>query len=170
MKSIQVVFVSLIVCLVTACSMQTAPQPEWTGQQAPATRLFMLNGDQVLLESLQGHQTIVLFWAQWCRRSQRIIRQLNGLVDTLRTQGRDINMVAVSVDKAEDLSKVQETIHEAGLTNMDHAFSGNEAADEAYMAFGAQSLPMVYVVNSSGMVVAQSDDFDVIRQAFGIAK
>jgi hypothetical protein len=72
--------------------------------------------------------------------------------------------LAASLDKPADLEKVQDRIKYSRLTNVEHAFSGNEGDDEAALAFRVERLPAMFVVDKNGIIRGASGDLDDIEQ------
>jgi thiol-disulfide isomerase/thioredoxin len=112
----------------------------------------MMDGSEVGLINLQGKKVVLLFWAAWCSASRPVHEDLN---DLARKYGgrRDVEFIAVSIDKAEDLQKLQDRIRAGKFFDVKQAFSGNEHLDEAYRAFRVDTLPTVFFIDENGTVV-----------------
>jgi len=161
MPRMKLLLASLLFLLLTAC----APTQglHLVGQPAPYTRLTMLDGRYVPLESFKGRTTVLVFWAEWCTSSSPVMRRLNEYAQTFRGR-EDVAFVAVSLDRAEDIGKVKERIMYQRLDGFQHAFSGNEGQDEAFMAFSGSTMPYILVIGPDGRVVATDDSDGFVRE------
>jgi len=65
--------------------------------------------------------------------------------------------VAASIDSLDKEHNVRGRIKFDQRDYIKHAFSGNDYHDEAYMAFGANEVPMVYVIDPDGKIAAYGD-------------
>ena len=149
-----------VVAMCSACASSGGNQ--FVGKPAPATRFSMLSGEYLPIEAFRGKTTVLIFWAQWCTASSPVMKRLNELSQRVKNSGSVI-FLAVSVDKSEDETKVRERITYQQLGGFQHAYSGNEVYDEAYMAFEGRELPYVIIVDPAGKVVraGNSDGFVV---------
>ena len=159
LRNVCIVLVSLAF---SACSSGRL-NPPLVGRQAPLIQLYQLDGDQTTLNSYRGKTVVLLFWAQWCSRSQRIVRELNAFARDNRTRA---TVVGINIDKADKLGDLKTLIEETPLKAIDHYFSGNDIYDEAYVAFDIGEIPTVLILNPEGRVVAQGTSFDVVREYF----
>lgn len=155
--------VVMMVCFALSACATSARTPVLVGRKAPLVQLYKVDGDQVSISEYRGKTVVLLFWAQWCSRSQRTIRQLN---DFARGNAHRAVVVAVDIDKADKLEELKSLIANVPLKMVDHYFSGNEIYDEAYVAFNAGEIPSVYILSPEGMVVAQGTNIDVVREYF----
>ena len=155
----------LMVCFVLSACSAGRHTPELVGRRAPLVMLYTLDGEQVPLSVYRGKTVVVLFWAQWCSRSQRIIRELNTFA---RNNPSLATVVGINIDKADKLGDLKSLIAEAGLKSIDHHFSGNEIYDEAYVAFDIGEIPTVLVLNTEGLVVAQGHSIDTVQDYFKV--
>ncbi len=148
-------FMSLVGCGASSVSVGK----QFLNKPAPYAKFTMLDGDLVSLEEIKGKDVVIAFWATWCHRSTPVMEKLNRYA--LRFKGRnDVVFLAVSVDKAEKLSKVNERAEYLG--GFRHAFSGNEAYDEAWQAFQGTDLPYIIVMDKTGRVVDVGDTEEVV--------
>ena len=157
--------VCLALCL-AACSAGSKGKPELVGNQAPYVRLVALDGAPHVLEEYKGRTIVLIFWAQWCHRSNQSIARLNSLAERLK-RSRDLAFVAVSVDKAEDFEKLKNKISINSLSSFDHFFSGNEGNDEAFVSFGGGELPLIFIIDPRGSVVATGGHDEFVFEYFG---
>ncbi len=162
-------FLVLTICFgLMGCSGQSKlKNEELIGKFAPYTRLTMLDGEWVALQDYKGKTTVMVFWATWCNKSRKALNKINAFAKSLPA-GNDGQFFAISVDKSEKLQEVKERLNSTDLSAFVPAFSGNESADEAYQAFGGESLPYIVVINKAGKVVAAGNDDAPIYQAFNV--
>ncbi len=156
-KLIAVLFVVL-----TSCSSLSPQTREMVGRPAPFVRLTMLDGDYVPLNAFRGKKVMLLFWASWCRYSRRAIHKFN---QAAGEAGRgNAKFIAVSVDKHSDYEPVLKFIEEHDLRAVEHAFSGNDFRDEAYLAFHLTTAPVFVVIDENGKVLDAGHSIAVIRR------
>jgi thiol-disulfide isomerase/thioredoxin len=132
----------------SACSGHQPLKPE-TRAPVHYARLVLLDGSTHILSEFLQSDTVVFFWASWCPKSRREISRLEELLRWARKAGIRLNAIAVALDKNQDLEKVKEYIHSAGLGSLQHSFSGNEHYDEAFLTFGGDEVPQLYLVEAS---------------------
>ena len=161
-KNIRMFTATLLCAILGACSAST-PTSTLVGKSAPLAHFYTLDGSQISLDSYRENTVVLVFWAQWCSRSQRIIRQIAEFADT---KPAGVSVVAVDIDKVEKLDALKALIKEAELQSIDHMFSGNDVYDEAYAAFGVGEVPTVFIITSEGRIVAHGTNFDVISEYF----
>jgi len=124
-----------------------------------------MNGGTVSLEQFRGRTTILFFWAQWCTSSSSVMTELNQYLQGIGDR-KDLTFLAISVDKNEDLPKLIERIKYQKMDGFQHCFSGNAEYDQAFMAYGTGELPLIVVINPKGVIVAQGDDPQVVKDYF----
>jgi hypothetical protein len=135
-------------------------------QSPPYTSFYMLEGDRLVLEHLRGKNVVVLFWANSCNQSHTVVNELNAYAKRNASR-KDIVFLAVSIDKAEDLPKLQDRITYGKLDGLQHSYSGNGVYDEAKVAFGVDSLPALFVLDPNGKVVAAGTSLSVVQRVLG---
>jgi peroxiredoxin len=161
-----VIRISVVVCLLAvlnACSISGGTS-SLVGKPAPFTHFIMLDGSTLTLEELRGKNVVVAFWATSCTFSGAMMDRLNDYIQTHK-QEKNLEVIAVSVDKSENFPKVKERLDAGGMNAMRHSFSGNDVQDEAYMAFDVGSLPSFYVINPQGVVTASGGSEDTVIDA-----
>jgi peroxiredoxin len=155
------IYISLVV--LAGCSVGTS-SPAMIGKPAPLVQLYKIDGDQFTLDEYEGQPVVLLFWAQWCSRSRSFIEDLRDAAPALKSKG--IAILAVDIDKQEKFADLQAMIRDRQLGSFDHAFSGNDIYDQAFIAFGSGEVPTVFILNSSHRIVAQGSSFDVVAEKF----
>ncbi len=122
---------------------------------SPYGRFIMLNGEQKTLSDFRGRPLVLMFWATTCGFSRGAIEDFNELASQYGQQPNGPVFLAVSIDKLDALGRLQERINSRKLVNTEHAFSGNDIYDEAYMSFNVGSIPRIYVIDSQGIIVSE---------------
>ena len=158
------VFFILICCAVSGCTSNVAGKVP-VGKLAPYTNVTLMNGETVPIEQFKGKTTVLLFWAQWCTHSGPVMAELNEYLQGLNHR-KDVKFLAISVDKNEDLPKLQERIKYQSMDGFQHCFSGNAEYDQAFMAFGTGELPLIVVIDPKGVIVAEGSDPQIVKDYF----
>jgi thiol-disulfide isomerase/thioredoxin len=156
-----VIAATLLLFASTGCS-RIARKGIDPGQPAPYARIILLDGEQRTLEQYRGRPLVLLFWGTWCRNSRAAAEELNQLAARYSSHA---SFVAVSLDRPSDIGALRNRIATARLFNLTHAFSGNEAYDEAYQAFGVGTIPLVVVLDARGTIVLVDDDASQVERA-----
>jgi len=111
------------------------------------------SGVPVKLSSLRGKYVLVDFWASWCHpcraENPRLVNSFN------KYKGKNFTVLGVSLDRPNDREKWLQAIHDDGLawTNVSDLAFWNNAAAQLY---GVHSIPHNYLVDPSGMIIAQN--------------
>lgn len=110
-------------------------------------------GVPVKLSSFRGKYVLIDFWASWClpcrADNPMLVKAFNKYKD------KNFTVLGVSLDRPNDREKWLKAIHDDGLvwTNVsDLAFWNNAAA----RLYGVHSIPYNYLVDPSGMIIAQN--------------
>ena len=148
---VQVVVVTVAFIALSGCSPLPPSAYEMVDKHAPMTRLTLLEGGDLPLEAFEGKHTALMFWATWCGHSKARMEEFAELAAEYSAR-RNVAFVAVSVDRADDLDKLRARIQSDGLGKITHMFSGNDVADEAFLAFKGESLPYIIVLDPNGRV------------------
>ena len=162
MKKIFLSVILLLSLLSTGCS-SLSPQTEaLIGKPAPFTRLSLLDDEYVSLNRYRGKTLILIFWASWCSHSKSLMEDLNDYIHEHPNHRAEI--IAVSVDKMDNLTKLRNMIYLQGYDKIKHAFSGNGTHDEAFLSFRLVSVPTVIVISPKGIVLEASNSFSTVRR------
>lgn len=129
---------------------------------APFTRFQLLNGEYVPLVAFEKKIVAILFWGSWCRHSRKALPAFAEIAHEVAGNG-DIQFLAVSVDGESDADEVLALTRELPKGNLQHAFSGNEGQDEAFIAFQGKSVPLLFVIDEAGTVVAKGRSASVLE-------
>lgn len=155
----------LFICAVLG-SCASAASSKIVGQVAPPVQFTMLDGTIRSLDEFRGKNVVVVFWATSCNVSQPVLADLDTLVEK-DGKRKNVVVIAVSVDKADAVEKVKDRVTYSGISRLLHSFSGNDIYDQAYIAFDVGSLPSVFVVDPSGLVLAGGSGIGVVNDTLG---
>ena len=161
-KSLFKIFVPLVL-VICGCSGQSKMIN--SGQKAPLTRFALMDGSVHSTEEYLGKHLLLVFWATNCSKSKST---LNDVAYWQRNFGRKVGVhsVAISIDKQEAESRVQELYANPKLQYIDHAFSGNDIYDEAYIAYDVGEVPTLVLIDPKGKIIATGDSLDVLSDRF----
>jgi thiol-disulfide isomerase/thioredoxin len=152
-----------ILCFLFACA--SNPAAVLVGKYAPYTQVTLLGGEEQLIDEYQGKPLVLVFWATWCSKSRSVLPRVEQVARRLKAKNQ-VNFLAVSLDKAKDIAALRGFIKTEKLQSFKHAFSGNEYFDQAYMAFRADRVPTIVIIDAQGKVVATGDDETVVEEYF----
>lgn len=159
-------FIVLLFAII-GCAAKPSPYKASVGQKAPYTNLTLMDGNQIPLSSYLGKNVVLMLWATWCHNSRPQLEEYNALA--AKYAGRpDMVFLAVSLDKNEKLSEVQDRITYKKLGALQHCFSGNAEYDEANINFGSGELPQFVVIDKTGQVIGEGDSVEVIKLALAL--
>lgn len=157
LKYFRIWFVSIFVSLM----LTTQANALSVGDYIKIDRLLLIEGQQLNPADLKGKYLVVQVWATWCPYCRRQNVNLQELVR--RTQGGNLLVIGLSVDKAEDtvLNYVKQS---------DINFPVAMMTPELDRAIGKRrGIPELYVIDPSGRVVqkdtGQMVDLDVFELA-----
>lgn len=162
-KSILRIFICAALFFVCGCASTGPTSKLQVGEQAPFTKFTKLDGNFLLLDELKGKTVIVVFWASWCNYSRPALVRINDYVKSKLHQD-NVVVLAVSVDKASDFQRLLDTINYQHLDNVVHCYSGNDVYDEAFMAFDADNLPHIYIIDPAGNLVGEGHSDSVVYE------
>ncbi len=142
----------LIFCLlVSGCASLSDQAKALVGHEAPQSRLMLLSGEHIALNSLLGKEVALLFWATWCPHSRAGIEEFAALARRYKDNPK-LEFYAVSVDSNDAYEELQNRIRLQNLKQMTHVFSGNDVQDEAFLAFHGERLPYAVFIDEAGVV------------------
>jgi len=167
---------SSLLCIFAALSFAFSGCMELKGKEllgvpAPEARLMFFDGSEVPLSSYQGKNIVLLFWATWCTHSKTVVERYEALARHY-SQRRDIEFIAVSVDKNEDFGALKDRIKEQELHSMTHIFSGNDALDDAFVNLNGKHIPYLVFIDRRGVVqfvdtdIAPLEEYMAMRFGF----
>ena len=154
--------VAVLAALSFGCSSMSEQTEALIGKTAPYTRLTMIDGSYLPLSNFRGKTLVLAFWATYCSHSKGMINDLKEYVKNHNNPG--VEYIAVSLDDALGFETLQNMIQLQGLDVLRHAYSGNEARDEAFLAFKLTSIPMIVVIGPDGEVKSIGRSVRVVRR------
>jgi thiol-disulfide isomerase/thioredoxin len=109
-------------------------------------------GTQITLQDFSGRTILVNFWATWCGPCER---EMPSLADLQSKKGSDdFQVVAISVDAAEDKAYARERLDELSGGVLDFYFAPPEAWDIVYDS-GARGFPTTVIYDEASMEIAR---------------
>ena len=153
----------LLVLIITGCSGQS--NTVLAGEKAPFTRFLLLDGNFKTTENYKGKNLLLVFWATTCPHSQSVMEDV---ASWERQYGRKYNVksVAINIDKSSKEDRVKEVYSNPALSYIEHAYSGNDIYDEAYIAYDVGETPTLVLIDPYGKIIGSGDTMDVLRDAF----
>ncbi len=152
----------LTVLVPPGASAQVAPAPAGTAEvvsryglrpvepAVPALELDLprLGGGKLALSELAGRWVVLTFWATWCGPCRSEMPSLERL--HLNRDGAGVSVLGISVDRTASMAERFVDEYSLTFTNLwDHR---GRAAD----AYRARSIPLTYLIEPGGYVVAMS--------------
>lgn len=128
-------------------------EPAIAGKRAPAFRVTDLSGRPVTLDHFQGKVVLLNVWATWCAPCREEMPSMQRLYQEM--QGKDFEMVAVSVDDAVDGAVPKDALDkfaaELGLSfPMYH--STPDSPDDIQKAYQTTGVPESFLIGKDGII------------------
>ena len=124
--------------------------PAEVGTVAPEFSAPNPQGKSVSLKASLGKVTIVDFWASWCNPCRLENPNVVALYNEFHAKG--LNIISVSLDK--DAAKWKEAIAKDKLS-WTQVSNLKDFEDPIAVAYGVNSIPSVFVLDSKGTIVAK---------------
>jgi thiol-disulfide isomerase/thioredoxin len=118
------------------------------GQPAPATTFELLDGGSTTLDEYAGQPVLINFWASTCAPC---IEEMPALEDAHQLHGVTIQFLGVDVSESVDNGR--KMVERTGVTYL----QARDPRGELTRAYGGLGLPLTVVVDSDGIVMAQSN-------------
>lgn len=151
-------FFLLGIIFLTACS---SAEVGVIPRKAPSIILFDSQGDTFGVSQVKGKKTVLLFFAQWCSASRRLLENLGPYLES-NPNGK-ANLVLVSIDRENDFDKTKELLAKDHLDHLQLAFSGNGVMDQAYLALDGEVIPSFYVFEN-GTIIDGGHSLGVLKR------
>lgn len=116
------------------------------GKPAPNASFLKPDGSKVSLADFRGKPVLLNLWATWCAPC---VTEMP-LLDTLAGQKKDVQVLTVSQDKAEDGKKVHAFFAEKKFAHLQPYLDPDSALMDAFIA---QSLPTTVLFDKDGKEV-----------------
>lgn len=143
----------LAVSLLSGCYGFSDKTLAFVDNHAPYTRIRMVDGAYLPLESFSGKTLVLGFWGTWCPFSVSEVRKFDEYAEQYADRS-DLAFVAVNLDEEVDKSMFEDEVMASKLNSVKHAFSGASDEDEAFLAFRLASVPAYIVIDPVGTVKA----------------
>lgn len=124
--------------------------------QLPNITIKDINGKQVNMRQLSqsGKPMIISFFASWCKPCMRELNAINDVYEEWQEE-YGVQVVAVSIDRAQDQEKVKPLVDGNGWDFMVLL----DADNEFKRAMQVQNIPHVFVVDKNGTIVEQHNGY-----------
>ncbi|HDP75500.1 MAG TPA: TlpA family protein disulfide reductase [Bacteroidales bacterium] len=147
----------LIISMMTTL-LQGYSQEITIGQIAPDIIGYSPNGEEFKLSSLRGKLVLVDFWSSWCspcRKENPILAEVyKNYKDACFTNGNGFAIFSVSLDLKRD--NWVNAIADDKLAWPYHVSDLKGWRSEVAKAYSVNAIPMNFLVDSSGVVVAKN--------------
>jgi thiol-disulfide isomerase/thioredoxin len=154
----KILFKYLLIISVMTTTLQGYSQEITIGQIAPEISGNSPNGEEFKLTSLRGKLVLVDFWASWCspcRKENPVLAEVyNKYKDACFTNGNGFEIFSVSLDLKRD--NWVNAIADDKLVWPYHVSDLKGWRSEAAKAYNVSAIPMNFLVDSSGVVVAKN--------------
>lgn len=124
--------------------------------QLPNITIKDIDGKQVNMRQLSqsGKPMIISFFASWCKPCMRELNAINDVYEEWQEE-YGVQVVAVSIDRAQDQEKVKPLVDGNGWNFMVLL----DADNEFKRAMQVQNIPHVFVVDKNGTIVEQHNGY-----------
>lgn len=122
------------------------------GQPIPSGSFTDADGNSQTLEAFKGKTILVNYWATWCPPCEKEMPSL-GALQTARA-GDTFEVIALSVDAAEDVDYAKRRLTELGAANIPFRHAPMDSGDIIYGA-GVRGFPTTILYNAKGIEIAR---------------
>lgn len=125
------------------------------GVALPELPLLDEQGKPLLLSSVLGKTSLVVFWAQWLPLSMEMLTDLTHLKEEMERSGVSLQVVGICTWDIGDalLRYRKENPSSPALIYLDANYQRQHTLSVPYRLFGVRGLPTVYLVNAEGKVL-----------------
>lgn len=127
------------------------------GEKAPEIELKDNNGKKVKLSDLQGKVVLIDFWASWCgpcrRENPNVVEAFSKYHKSKFTNAKGFEVFSVSLDKNE-----QAWLEAIKKDNLNWDSHGWDKSGEFAKQYKITSIPMAFLIDGEGKIVAKGQD------------
>jgi peroxiredoxin len=142
---------------IAAAKIQAALQP---GTEFPTFSVMDVAGKPLSLALYKGKVVLIDFWATWCLPCRAQIPHLSATYQKYHSQGFDI--IGVSLD--EGRQKMANFTKENNMTWPQY-FDGQGWENELATKYAIRAIPMNYLLDSNGVIIAKDLRGEALTQA-----
>jgi thiol-disulfide isomerase/thioredoxin len=129
------------------------------GNKAPELKYYSPDGKQYSLAQVNKNKIVLVdFWASWCgpcrRENPAVVAAYNSYKDKKFTGAKGFTVFSVSLDKDKEAWK--KAIQADGLAWEYHVSDLAGWDSQAASAYGINSIPQNFLLNSEGVIVAKN--------------
>ena len=160
MKTIKKFKASIILCavIIITAGFMFKPTGFNVGDQAPELAYKNPNGETMKLSDLEGKVVLIDFWASWCgpcrRENPTVVAAYEKYKDKKFTNGKGFTVFSYSLDQ--DAGRWKDAIAKDNLTWKYHVSDLKGWNSEGSAAYGINSIPMNYLIDGKGNIVAKN--------------
>ncbi len=132
-----------------------AVTPVGIGGTAPNLTQSDTAGKSVSLSDFRGKVVLLDFWATWCQPCRNAIPGLKATLNRFRD--RDFAIVSVTLD--DDLGAWRSFIAQNSM-DWTHLTDGKGQANAAVSLYSLSSIPMTYLIDKNGKIIAAGSYID----------
>ena len=123
-----------------------------SGEPAGTAPFYLADGSASTLEEFKGKTILVNFWATWCAPCEKEMPSLGALQKA--RGGNDFEVVAISVDAAEDKDYAEKRLGQLGAANIPFRIVTPEQYELVYDS-GVQGFPTSILYGPDGQEIAR---------------
>ncbi len=157
MKSLKLIVFFLVIALIVPAANAALPAVKLKNLQGKVVDTSKLNNN--------GKPMIISFFAGWCKPCKRELNAINEVYADWQDE-TGVKLIAISIDKAQDASKVKPMVDAEGW-EYDILLDPNS---EFMRALGIQQIPHVIIIDGNGKIVESRSGYTEGSEAHIIEK